>query len=62
MAAEHLTHCPKCAARLRWAGSLVDQPRCACGHLPPREQLERDQRAVEDLLAPLLAQEPTRAR
>lgn len=51
---EHLTDCPACGARLRWIGAVVDQPPCACGYRPDPAQLERDQRAVDELLAGFL--------
>lgn len=46
--------CPRCGARVGWAGRLEDWPDChRCGAKPDRESLRRDAEAIERTRAKL---------
>lgn len=48
--------CPKCDARIGWAGSVADRPPChRCGHQIAAELLEADDRALAEARERVLA-------
>jgi len=47
--------CPKCKKRFGWVGEITDRPPCPkCGHQIPKEELEADQKAMDEMEALLL--------